>query len=242
MHEYETKPIKKRSIVRSESEAFENNCAELLVKALYNDAKGVSISSSYRNWEKYHVSIPGSDSTPDFLAVVKNSLSPPVFASCLVPTLSGEPPILEYPELSSPPPSPPISTVSSKESTDPEIVHVIFAFTLDQKLWKSKMDQLERYVRIILGRNASAHCLAGVGFPTTKRWKSIKATLEETKGGEYPNLWRLHTAGKLLYLVCDRNFVTATYSDISSQSGSIDELQNLIIGFMRAMVDPEEGK
>ncbi len=241
MHEYETKPIKKKSIVRNESEAFENNCADLLVKALYNDSKGVLIPSSYRNRDKYHVSISGSDSTPDFLAVVKNSLSP-IFASCLASTLSGVSPTLEIPELSSPPPSPPSSTVSSKESTDPEMIHVIFEFTLDQKLWKSKMEQLEGYVRIILDSNASAHCLAGVGFPTTRRFKSIKGTLEKSKGKEYPNLWRLHTAGKLLYLVCDRNFVTATYSDISSQSGSIDKLQNLILGFMRAMVDPEEDK
>ncbi len=110
------------------------------------------------------------------------------------------------------------------------------------------MQQLERYVRIILDCDASADCLVGIGFPTTRRFKSIKATLDDTKGREFPSLWRLHTAGKLLYLVCGGIFVTSAAtsisSDTSSESGSLKKIENLLVGLIRAMlvVPEDEGK
>ena len=239
--DFDTPSSKKTSAVQNESDLYESNSARLLVKALYNCGSGVSISSTFQYLEHCHVAIPGSDLTPDFQARVRYPTTTPMFPSCLVSTLSTNPPTIDTTELASPPPSPDSSSSAAASSPPPPphvlsaLSHVVFEFSLDHNLWLGKLAKLERYASAILSNTKSPPCLAGLGFVTNKKFRAIQETLKADKGKAYPTLWNLHLEGRLLVLVCDRSFVTSTFSDISSQSGEINSLKSLVVGLVRVL-------
>ena len=238
------KPSSKRiSVVQNESDVYESNSARLLVKALYNGGNGVSISSTFQYLQQCHVKIPGSDLTPDFLARVRYPTTPPPrFPSCLVSTLSNSPPqLLETTELSSPPPSPDSAssaTASSDSSpvSPPVLSDVVFEFSLDYNWWIEKLAQLERYASAIMSNTNSLPCLVGLGFVTDKKFGAIRETMNSDRGSKFPTLWNLHKDGRFLVFICNKNFSSSAFSDISSQSGKIDDLQNLVVGLVRVLV------
>jgi hypothetical protein len=245
LNDFDNKPSSNRtSVVQNESDVYESNSARLLVKALYNGGNGVSIASKFQYLQHCHVVIPGSDLTPDFLALVRYppNTPPPRFPSCLVSTLSKSPPqLLETTDLSSPPPSPDSAssaTASSDSSpiSPPVLSDVVFEFSLDYNLWNKKMVQLERYASAIKRNTNALPCLVGLGFATNKKFGAIRHTLTSDKGSKFPTLWNLHKDGRFLVFLCDRSFVSSTYSDISSQSGKIDNLQSLVVGLVRVLV------
>ena len=149
--------------------------------------------------------------------------------------------MIDTTELASPPPSPESSSSAAASSPPPPphvlsaLSHVVFEFSLDHKLWKEKLAKLERYASAILSNTKSPPYLAGLGFVTNKKFGAIKETLKADKGKAYPTLWKLHLGGRLLVLVCDRSFVTSTFSDISSQSGEINSLKSLVVGLVRVL-------
>ena len=240
-------PKKPTAEVHSENDAFETNCASLLVKSLYNCNYGLSIDGKYRGSATQTGGIIFTEGTntktlkPDFVASVRKAVEPhfPTFASCLVATNSPEPPTLvdESSELS----TPPSSTISSPTKSDTEAAPrlgmgtVIFEWTRDMKLWKDKLTKMEMYIKASEQQGDFPY-LIGLGFRENTKFQAIKDVLGSGKlNNDFPLSAKYHANGRFLYLVCDATFWKQTYSDVSSHSYEIKSLTRTLNGLVRIL-------
>jgi hypothetical protein len=241
-------PKKPVAEVHSENDAFETNCASLLVKSLYNGNEGLSIDGKYRGSATQMRGIIFTEGTntktlkPDFVASVRKAVEPhfPTFARCLVATNS-----LEYPTLvneSEDLPTPPPSTESSPTKSDTEAAPtlgmgtVIFEWTRDMKLWKDKLTKMEMYIKASEQHFGDPPYLIGLGFRENTKFKAIQDVLGSRKlNNDFPLSAKYHANGRFLYLVCDATFWRQASSDISSHSYEIKSLTRTLNGLVRIL-------
>jgi hypothetical protein len=239
-----TSPKKPTTEVHNENDAFETNCASLLVKSLYNGRDGLSIDGKYRGSASQMRGIIFKEG-PNTKTVEPLF---PTFASCLVATNSPEPPTLvdESSELATPPSSAESSpTTSDTEAAPLGMGTVIFEWTRDMKLWKDKLTKMEMYIKASEQQDDPPY-LIGLGFRENTKFKAIKDVLgSENLNIDFPLSAKYHANGRYLYLVCDATFCKQTYSDVSNHSYEIKSLTRTMNGLVRILAgnfDTDDGR
>lgn len=162
-------PIRPAGSLQDQASAvFESNCADLLVKAIYNGGDGWAISQKFRSPTHSQPRLQ-NDLTPDFVAnipYVPYCLPANDFAACLVPTsqTNRAPVVVKACDLTTPPVTPEkaqsaagLSGASS--SATPSSMCVVFEFSLDEKKWQEKLRQVNTYVEAL---GSQCVCMAGV--------------------------------------------------------------------------------
>ena len=247
----------------TESDFYEDACANLLVKAIYNGGNGYTVSSNLRSRERSRptfgdvdvlraISSKSNTLTPDFCVTFRGKIDhTKEFANCLKPLTSDESPeITHRDDLSTPPTSPPPSVTDDLPSRS---LTLVFEFTVDESLWESKMSKLESYLGYTLmseNKSAPTHAsineivaMAGLAFPSAKKFAAIKNKLAQKKLPlPFPLLSALNSSGQFFYLVCADTFIKDTASEVSSNSQGLQRLETLVLMMANVLVSDIDDK
>lgn len=267
VHNLTSPSIPKREHKGSEkytvSDFYEDACANLLVKAIYNGGEGYIVTSNFRSRERSRpifddievlraISSKSVSLTPDFCVKFCGKIDhTKKFANCIKPLTSDESPEITYRgDLSTPPTSP---LPSEKDDFTSRSLTLVFEFTVDESLWESKMSKLESYLAyILMSENTSAliHAsineivaMAGLAFPSAKKFAAIKNKLAQKKPPlPFPLISTLNSSGQFFYLVCTDTFVKDTASEVSSNSQGLQRLETLVLMMANVLVSGIDDK